>query len=593
VSVNVGTAYLEIIPSAKGFAGKLQGEVGSSVAGVGKAAGDRAGKSFGSAFGGRVKAVIGAGAALAVGGTAIGFLKGSIDEARESQKVGALTAQVIKTTGGAANITAKQMGNLSTAISNKTGIDDEQIQSGANMLLTFKDIRNEAGKGNKIFNQATQITTDMAASMAAASGGQIDLKSSSIQVGKALNDPVKGITALSRVGVTFNDQQKKQIKTLVDSGNKLGAQKIILKELKSEFGGAAAATATNGQKLSVAFGNFKEQIGTALLPIIDKVEGALTNKVIPALSNFFGQMQNGTGTGGRVADILQRVGTVLGVVFGFLAKHKETVVTFIGVLGALAVAFAVVNAVLAVNPISLVVLAIAALVTGLIMAYKHSETFRTIVNAAFQAVGVAIGFVRDHWKIFLTAFLAGFGPIGIAIALLITHFNAVKRVCQTVFKFIIDAFLAVVGALVNGAAKAFGWVPGIGGKLKSAADKFNNFRDDVNRALDGIHSVKDIHLNVTTQQSVLVSSINKPRVPHGATGGIVTRPTLALIGEAGPEAVVPLNRTPGSSPLPSGASGVDSEQSYYRAFSRALSNSGVIIMSKDKLDALDLVASTA
>lgn len=564
MSVNVGTAYLEIIPSAKGFAGKLQGEVGSSVAGVGKSAGDRAGKSFGSAFGGRVKAVIGATAALAVGGSAVGFLKDSISEARESQKVAALTAQVIKTTGGAANVTAKQMGNLSTAISNKTGIDDEQIQSGANMLLTFKNIRNEAGKNNKIFNQAAGITTDMAAAMAAASGGQIDLKSSSIQVGKALNDPVKGITALSRVGVTFTDQQKKQIKTLVASGDTLGAQKIILRELKSEFGGAAAATATNGQKLSVAFGNFKEQIGTALLPIIDRVEGVLTTKVIPAMSKFFGEMQDGTGTGGKVRAILEQLASTLGTVFGFLVKNKAAVATFVGVLAGFSIlnsirnAFLALNAAMAANPIGLVVVALAALAAGLVYAYKNSQTFRDIVNGAFKAVSTAASFM---WN----------------------------SVIKPIFRLWVNTWFTVIGAMVNGAAKAFGWVPGIGGKLKAAAAKFNEFRDDVNRALDGIHSVKEIHLNVTTRQSVLVSSINKPRVPMGATGGIVTRPTLAIIGEAGPEAVVPLNRTPGSSPLPTGGSSVESEQTAYRAFSRALNDSNVVIMSKSNLDALDLL----
>jgi hypothetical protein len=54
---------------------------------------------------------------------------------------------------------AKQVGNLATAISNKVGIDDEAIQSGQNLLLTFKNIRNEAGKGNDIFNQTTSIMT--------------------------------------------------------------------------------------------------------------------------------------------------------------------------------------------------------------------------------------------------------------------------------------------------------------------------------------------------------------------------------------------------------------------------------------------------
>lgn len=565
MSVNVGTAYLEIIPSAKGFAGKLQGEVGSSVAGVGKSAGEKAGRSFGSAFGGRVTKIIGATAALGVGAAAVGFLKGSIAEARESQKVGQLTAQVIKTTGGAANVTAKQMGRLSTAISNKTGIDDEQIQSGANMLLTFKNIRNEAGRNNKIFDQATSITTDMAAAMAAASGGQIDLKSSSIQVGKALNDPVKGITALSRVGVTFTDQQKAQIKTLVASGDTLGAQKIILRELKSEFGGAAAATATNGQKLSVAFGNFKEQIGTALLPIIDKIEAALTNKVIPAISNFFSEMQSGTGTGGQVVDVLKRVGDVLSVVFGFISKNKTVLAVFIGTIYAIVAATAAWNAVLAINPLSLVIIAIAAFAAGLVYAYKHSQTFRDIVKGVFSAVSAAA--------------------------------SAMWTVVKAIFRFWVNTWFTVVGALVNGAAKAFGWVPGIGGKLKDAAAKFNQFRDQVNNALDGIHSVKEIHLNITAKQSVAISSINKPRVGGivGATGGIVTRPTIAKIGEAGPEAVVPLNRTPGSSPLPAGfgSSGVEQEQTMYRAFSRALSDGSVVVMPREDLNALDLLVGTA
>jgi hypothetical protein len=588
VSVNVGTAYLEIIPSAKGFAGKLQGQVGSSIAGVGKSAGDKAGKSFGSAYGGRVKSIIGATAGLAVGATAIGFLKGSIAEARESQKVGALTAQVIKTTGGAANVTAKQMGALSTAISNKTGIDDEQIQSGANMLLTFKNIRNEAGRNNKVFDQAASITTDMAAAMAAASGGQIDLKSSSIQVGKALNDPIKGITALSRVGVTFTDQQKKQITGLVKSGDTLGAQKVILKELKSEFGGAAAATATNGDKMAVAFGNLKEQIGTALLPVIDKIQKALVEHVIPAVSNFFSEMQSGTGTGGQVADILGKVFDVLSNVVNFLGDHKETVVTFVAVLGTLATAFSIVNAVMTANPISLVVIALAALVTGLIMAYKHSETFRTIVDTAFRVVATAIDFVKDHWKLLITLIL---GPFGAAIVFIVDHFNTIKNVCRDVFKFIVNAFFTVVGALLNGAAKAFGWVPGIGGKLKAAAEKFNDFRDSVNRALDGIHSVKEIRLNVTTRQLVLNPSLGKPRPEGaGATGAIINRPTVALIGEAGPEALVPLNRTAGNAPLPTGAgTGVDAEQTAYRAFTRALSDTRTVIMSKPNLDELNLL----
>lgn len=225
------------------------------------------------------KGVAAVGPALA--GLAVGAgIKQFIDDARESARVGRLTEQVIKSTGGAAKISADQVGDLATAISNKTGADDEAIQSGQNLLLTFTNIKNGVGKGNDIFNQASQAITDMTAAM---NGGEVTaegMKTSSIQLGKALNDPIKGVTALQKVGVSFTADQKKQIKTLVESGNVMGAQKIILGELSKEFGGAAEAAADPVTKLKTIVGNASEAIGGALLPIVNKGATAL-GKVIP------------------------------------------------------------------------------------------------------------------------------------------------------------------------------------------------------------------------------------------------------------------------------------------------------------------------
>lgn len=302
----IASAYVSLLPSAKGFGSRLDGTIGPDVERSGRTAGGRFGKVFATASMSPIRAIGTAALALFAVDKVKDFFAGSIDEARESQKVGALTAQVIKSTGHAANVSAAQVGNLSTAISNKVGIDDEAIQSGQNMLLTFKNVRNEAGAGNKIFNQASQTMVDMAASMAAASGGQVDFKSSAIQLGKALNDPVKGITALTKVGVTFDDQQQKTIKTLVAQGKTVDAQKIILKELKSEFGGAAAAQATAGEKMSVAWGNLKEQVGTGLLPLLDGFENVVTTHVIPALSSAVGGIDT---FAGRISD-------AFGVLFG-------------------------------------------------------------------------------------------------------------------------------------------------------------------------------------------------------------------------------------------------------------------------------------
>lgn len=223
-----------------------------------------------------------AAAGAAIGG--ISLLGDFISEAQESAKVGRLTENVIKSTGGAAKITADQVGNLATKLSNKTAVDDEVIQSGQNLLLTFTGIRNEVGKGNNIFDQASKAALDMAAGL---NGGTVtaeNLKGTSVQLGKALNDPIKGITALSRSGVSFTEKQKEQIKSMVKAGDTMGAQKLILAELNKEFGGAAAAAADPAQKAQVAWGNLKEQIGTGILPLFNKVATFASDKLIPAVS---------------------------------------------------------------------------------------------------------------------------------------------------------------------------------------------------------------------------------------------------------------------------------------------------------------------
>lgn len=268
-------------------------------------AGRKGGAAYGKGFSTGVKTLVGATVGLLAVGGAKEFLKSSIDEAEEAQKVGRLTAQVIKTTGGAANVSAKQFGTLATAISKNVGIDDEQIQSGENLLATFTNIRNSVGKNNDIFNRATRASVDLAAGLAAASGSQVNLRSSTVLVGKALNDPVKGLTALSRVGIRFTDEQTKAIKTDVARGKSLNAQKIILDQLQKKFGGAAASQATAGDKLQVSIKNLEETIGDALLPELERFQEFATTKVVPAISTFVTGMEDGTGAGGRFADTLK------------------------------------------------------------------------------------------------------------------------------------------------------------------------------------------------------------------------------------------------------------------------------------------------
>ena len=192
-----------------------------------------------------------AGAAMtALGGYMLtrGVAAANVQEAAEAD-LGA----TLKATGHAAGYTLDQLKEMASGMQQVTTVGDEVTLSGMAILATFKQVRGEA------FERATAAALDMSQVM------KQDLRSSMTQLGKALNDPVQGLSALQRVGVTFTDQQKQMIQKLQESGNILGAQRIILAELESEFGGAArAAAGTFGGAVKQAqnsVGDLTEEVG--------------------------------------------------------------------------------------------------------------------------------------------------------------------------------------------------------------------------------------------------------------------------------------------------------------------------------------------
>jgi len=218
----------------------------------------------------------GATAKLAMTGAAVAAIKFGVDSVKafsQAQAVMAQTENVIASTGGAANVTSEDVLNLATKWQNLSGVQDDAVQTTENLLLTFRDVHNEVGKGNDIFNQATGAILDMSTAL---NGGAIpsveDLKGNTIQLGKALNDPIAGMTALKRVGVSFTQSQIETIKRLQESGDLMGAQKVILGELTKEFGGAAKAAGGTfaGQmaKLQANVNNLQERIGGFLVPAL-------------------------------------------------------------------------------------------------------------------------------------------------------------------------------------------------------------------------------------------------------------------------------------------------------------------------------------
>ncbi len=162
-------------------------------------------------------------------------------------------AAVLEATGHAAGYNVEQLKKLASQLQEVTRFGDETTLSAMAVLATFRQI-----KGDE-FKQATELAMDMSIVL------KQDLNSSILQIGKALNAPILGMTALSRSGVQFTADQKELAKTLVENGDILAAQKMILQELEKEFSGTAKAAVDNfrGQLVQAqnAAGDFKEELG--------------------------------------------------------------------------------------------------------------------------------------------------------------------------------------------------------------------------------------------------------------------------------------------------------------------------------------------
>ncbi|MBW1778750.1 MAG: phage tail length tape measure family protein, partial [Deltaproteobacteria bacterium] len=207
-------------------------------------------------------------AAAAVAGVGLYKLNQAMREgiqlAGVQEKAEAKLEAVIRATGGAAGYTAQEMKEMAASLQQVTTYGDETIINAQAMMATFKEI------GRETFPDAIKAALDMSTVM------DQDLKSSVVQIGKALNDPIKGMTALSRVGVTFTEEQKNMVRQLVESNRVLEAQQIILEELNSEFGGAATGQirtyAGAVQQAENAYGDLLEELGF----VVTKNEAMIT-----------------------------------------------------------------------------------------------------------------------------------------------------------------------------------------------------------------------------------------------------------------------------------------------------------------------------
>jgi phage-related protein len=300
---------------------------------------DRAGKQAGRAF-------------VAIAGGAIYAAKGL----EEAEIASAKLNNVLSSMGYEKSV--KRVDAYAESLQNLTAVDADVIKATQTKLATFANLTATVDTVGGSFDRATVAALDLAAA------GFGSAETNAVQLGKALEDPIKGITALARSGVTFTEQEKEKIKVLVESGEILEAQNMVLGAIEKQVGGTAAASASSFDKIKLSLDGVADAIGTGVLPLIDMLT--------PKLQAF-------SAWAAENSKLLSTVVLVVGALTGALYALSL-------VIKAVTIVQTVFNAVMLLNPIGLVVLAVAALAAGFVLAYKKIEPFKDLVDGIFQGI---------------------------------------------------------------------------------------------------------------------------------------------------------------------------------------------------------------
>ena len=380
-------------------------------------------------------------AAAAVGALGVALV-GATKAAMEDQAAQAELARTLSISASATDAQIAANEELISKMSLASGIADDALRPALASLA----------RGTKDLGQA-QEGLSLAMDISTATG--TDLTTVSDALAKAYQGNFKGLRALSP-----------EMATLIKEGADLNT---VMDVLGGTFGGATATAAgtAEGQmkRFGIAISEAKENIGAALIPVVEKA--------LPLLTAMGSWAQENTTT------FLVIAGVIGGIGIAILAANAAIRIWTLGTQIATAAQF-LWNAALTANPLGLIVIGIAGVIAILAILYTKFEGVRKVVDNVF-------GFIKDV-------------VVG-SVDVITTYVQTVLGVYKTIFNTIAKLWNNTIGKL---SFEFPDWVPGLGGK-----------------------------------------GFSVPNIPMLGDGGIVSSPTLAMIGERGPEAVIPLNRAGG------------------------------------------------
>jgi hypothetical protein len=320
----------------------------------------------------------------------------------------------LKSTGATVGFTSKQLQQMASDLQTKTIFGDEEILKDAtSQLLTFTNIAGDQ------FARTQSVALDLATRLDG------DLKSASIQLGKALNDPIANLSALSRSGIQFSEDQKQVIKSLTESGRLAEAQTVILDELEKQYGGSAEAAAKAGtgglKQLANSFGDLQEEFGKIIMEFLPPVIDGLKN-MLATFQNLSPEVKRFMVIGAGIAAALGPLLVILpSLISGFMALLSPVGLVIAAVVG---LGIAIVTFADEIAPY------ITDVINYFITLYNESSLLRGIIGGIKGTVQV----VFDFFLFAVDAVIGAFTDLGTVIgAIMRGDFSAIPELIGNAF----------------------------------------------------------------------------------------------------------------------------------------------------------------
>lgn len=476
------------------------------------------------------KAAVPAGLALAaVGAVAFDAVKAFAEDDAAAQKL----ATTLTNVTGANDAQVKSVEDFISKTSVAAAVADDELRPALDSLV----------RGTGDITKAQEL---MSLALDISAGTGKDLGAVSDALSKAFNGNFGALKKLDPA-----------LATLIEDG---ATTDEVFSAMGETFAGQAstAANTTQGKmkNLGIQMGELKESIGGAVAP--------LAEKLIPKLLEFSGWASKNKG-------IIIAVGGAIGGLAAVIVGVNTAMKIWKATTKAFAAIQAAFNAVMAMNPLFLIAIAIVAIVAILVVLQQKFDIFGVAIRAigtAFSAVWDAIKFVFnwtvDHWPLLLAVVT---GPFGLAILAVVTFKDSIIGFLGnligwigTAFKTVLDLILwpfkkawegivffkDMVVSVFNGLKDLAGSIfDKVGGAFKGVINAvIATLEGGLNFAITGLNIILD-GIDKAAGPWVNFGEIPSVNLPRLAEGGIVTGPTIAMIGERGPEAVIPLNRAGG------------------------------------------------